>query len=92
MDKAEKQKEICDKYEANYLACPDNFKIGISLGVKDGNYPIHGLRRPVEGDTTGWYIWSGGYSSDPDFFQPIHVKHIKDWNPLIEQFLGLEPG
>ena len=87
-----KQKFICNKYSAPYLESPSNLKVGISINVKDGEYPIHGLRHPMEGDTTGWYIWSGKYSNDPDFFKPLHVKHLKEWAPLVEKYLGLAPG
>lgn len=86
------QKEVCRKYNAEFLETPVNLKIGISLNVKENNYPIHGLRHPPEGDTTGWYIWVGEYSEESDFFQPLHVEHIKEWNPLIEKYLGLAPG
>lgn len=86
------QKNICEKYDAGFLETPRNIKIGISLNVKNGIQPIHGLRHfPIE-DTSGWYIWAGEYSNDPNFFKPLHVSHINDWNNLIEPYLGLEPG
>lgn len=88
----EEQKKICKKYNANFLESPKNFKVGISLNVKTGNLPIHGLRHPMEGDSSGWYIWAGEYSDAPDFFQPLHVDHLDKWNPIIEKYLGLAPG
>ena len=55
--------------------------------------PINGLRHPIQGDTTGWFIWAGGEpSTAPDFFQPVHVAHLADWCPLALKFLGLPPG
>ena len=55
--------------------------------------PINGLRHPIQGDTTGWYIWAGGEpSTAPDFFQPVHVAHLVEWCPLALKFLGLPPG
>jgi len=92
MNIIKEQKEICKNYGARYLASPSNLKVGVSLNVRQGKYPIHGLRHPMESDTTGWYIWSGEYSDHPDFFQPLHVEHMKEWCPLVEKFLGLEPG
>jgi hypothetical protein len=67
--------------------------VGISLNVKNGLQPINGLRHPPEGDTTGWYIWAGeDFSDDPDFFVPLHVKHLNEWCPEIVKYLGLPPG
>ncbi|MFZ9847359.1 MAG: immunity protein Imm33 domain-containing protein [Flavobacteriales bacterium] len=86
------QKTVCAKFKAEYLDCPLNLKVGISISVRQGVLPVHGLRHKPDGDTTGWYIWAGEYSDAPDFFQPLHVSHIKDWCPWIEQYLGLAAG
>ncbi len=86
------QKQICKRYGVDYVASPDHLKIGISLNVKDGVLPINALRHPLEGDTTGWYIWAGEYSDNPDFFKPVHVVHLQEWCPWIEKYLGLAPG
>lgn len=86
------QKETCDRLGVRFVESPKDLKLGISLSVKDGDFPIHGLRHPLEGDTCGWYIWTGEYSEDVDFFKPLHVRHINKWNPIIEKYLGLPPG
>lgn len=86
------QKNICKKYETYFLGSPLNFKIGISLNVKEGLRPINGLRHPPQGDTTGWYIWAGEYNEAPDFFIPLHVEHLKEWCPIVQKYLGLPPG
>lgn len=86
------QLAVCEKFSAEFLESPGNLKVGISENVKLGEYPIHGLRHRPAGDTTGWYIWAGEYSEDPDFFKPVHVKHINSWNPLILPYLGLAPS
>ena len=31
-------------------------------------------------------------SSDPDFFSPIHTKHLAKYCPEILEYLGLPPG
>jgi hypothetical protein len=64
----EEQKLICEKYESDFISSPLDLKVGISLSVKEGIMPVHGLRHPLEGDTTGWYIWSGDFSKNSDFF------------------------
>ncbi len=87
-----KQRNICEKYGANFIETPLNFKVGISENVKLGIEPINGLRHFPSGDTSGWYIWAGEYSDAPDFFKPLHTEHLNEWSDLIMPFLGLEPG
>lgn len=87
------QRIICNKYNVEYFPSPLDKKIGISLNMKDDILPIHGLRHPPEGDTSGWYIWCGeDLTKDEDFFKPLHVKHLESWSPKIQKILGLPPG
>ena len=89
----ELQKELCKKYEAEFLSSSSDLKVGIAANVREGVVPINGLRHPPEGDTTGWYIYAGEeLSDDPDFFKPLHVEHLDDWCPQIKKYLGLAPG
>jgi len=93
MNLIEAQIEICKKYNTKYVASPEYLKIGISANVKEGVLPINGLRIPLEGDTSGWYIWAGDYmSDDPDFFLPLHIKHLPNWSAIVIPYLGLPPG
>lgn len=92
MEIIEEQKALCLKYSVPFVACPSNLKVGISTNVRKGELPIHGLRHKPERDTTGWFIWAGEYSSEPDFFKPLHVEHIKKWCPWILKYLGLPLG
>ncbi|NOW94428.1 hypothetical protein [Mucilaginibacter sp. SG564] len=87
------QMAICEKYGSAYYESLPFLKIGIAKNLKDGIWPINGLRHPLEGDTTGWYIWAGeNFSSDPDFFEPVHVIHVIESFPIIAKYLGLAPG
>lgn len=88
----EKQKGVCNKYGFKFEPSHLHLKVGISLDVKNNLQPIHALRHPIEGDTTGWYIWAGEYSEDKDFFKPLHVVHLLEWCPLILPYLGLPAG
>jgi hypothetical protein len=93
MDYSKERKLICEKYGSLFIDSPESLKIGISKNVKDGIWPINGMRHPLEGDTTGWYIWAGEeFSTDPDFFVPLHVEHLNEWNPIVLKYLGLAPG
>jgi len=86
------QRELCERYGVTFFAAPDHLKVGIARNVLDRILPINGLRHPPEGDTTGWYIWAGEFSNDPDFFVPLHVGHLVEWCPDAIRFLGLPPG
>lgn len=87
------QKELCGRYGATYSPSPPNLKVGIAKNVKDNMWPLNGLRHPPEGDTTGWYFWAGEeFSEAEDFFLPLHVNHIRNWNSALLPFLGLPPG
>ena len=33
--------------------------LGIARHVRDGGWPLNGLRHPPAGGTTGWYLWAG---------------------------------
>lgn len=86
------QRAICADYGAVFCPSPLGNILGISSQVKEGEEPIHGLRHPLSEETTGWYIWAGEYSDDPNFFKPIHSKHLVELYPDVLKFLGLPPG
>ncbi|QXI31593.1 hypothetical protein HU752_022615 [Pseudomonas vanderleydeniana] len=51
------------------------------------------MRIRPEAGTCGWYIWAGEELSEADdFFVPLHVAHLDDWEPLLLPYLGLAPG
>lgn len=89
----EEQRRLCTRHGVPWVPSPDNLKVGIALNVRDGLQPLNGLRHPPEADTTGWYIWAGDkLSTDPDFFVPLHVVHLREWCPSVLRLLGLPPG
>jgi hypothetical protein len=88
------QRKICKKYGVEFFASPNNMRLGISLNVKYGIFPINGLRHPPEKETTGWYVWAGGGEQleEIDLFIPLCVAHLDEWCPDIIPYLGLPPG
>ncbi len=87
------QHETCARYGAQWSPINMEMKVGIARNVQEGVRPIHGLRHPPVGDTTGWYIWAGGEpSEDPDFFVPLCAEHLETWRPEVLRFLGLPAG
>jgi len=92
MSKEEAQRSLCRQYGARYEASPEGLKVGVAAGVQTGMRPLHGVQHLPEGDTTGWYVWAGEFSDADDFFQPVHVAHLNEWEPSLLRFLGLAPG
>lgn len=86
------QIQVCEKYGSVFTESPLSMKIGISKNIDEDIWPINGLRHNIEGNTTGWYVWRGEYSSDNDFFFPMHVDHLNETCPSIVKYLGLSPG
>jgi hypothetical protein len=87
------QMKVCLRFKASYLASNDHLKVAISRNFDKHKFPINGLRHSPEGDTTGWYIWSGEeLLDDPRFFVPIHTSHLRDRCPGVLNYLGLGPG
>lgn len=68
--------------------------VGVSRSLIESNWswPVHGLRHPPTGDTSGWYVWTGELSEAPDFFVPLHAEHLMEKVPELGTFLGLPPG
>lgn len=86
------QKTFCAEKSAQYVATPAQSKLGYALRTR-GKLPVNGLRHPVKGSTSGWYIWCGKeYSEAPNFFDPLHAGHIYDEEPNLTKLLGLPPG
>ena len=87
------QQEICAKYGAEFCPALPDTKLGIAENVRRNRFPIHGLRHPPVGNTSGWYVWSGdALNLEPDFFKPLHIAHVDEWCPGVRKFLGLAPG
>lgn len=86
------QRQFCREHGADFVLAPLESKSGFALTTK-GLTPINGLRHPVENETSGWYIWCGEtFSESPDFFAPLHTKHIYEYYPQLTKLLGLPPG
>lgn len=93
MEYTSQQLMVCVKYDAVFVASLPTMNVGISLNVREGVFPINGMRHPIEGDTSGWYIWAGEvFSESPDFFVPLHIAHLPEWSEQVMKYLGLPPG
>ena len=84
--------EICKRFNVEAEFPSPQEKIGIALETLD-LLPLNALRHKSEHGTCGWYVWGGEtLSSDPHFFQPIHVSHLNEYAADIQRYLGLPPG
>ncbi|MCA9395272.1 MAG: hypothetical protein KC900_13815 [Candidatus Omnitrophica bacterium] len=92
-DIGRQQREICEKYGTLNFTPPEHMRVGINENVRTSLQPINGLRNPVEGIASGWFIWAGEEWSDADdFFKPICISHLEDWCPQVIKYLALPPG
>jgi hypothetical protein len=91
-DIAGAQAELCNRFGVDPFPAPNDLKVGVNHEISGDARPIHGLRHPPEGDTTGWYIWTGDYSETDDFFEPLHVAHLRQSRPEVMPYLALPPG
>ena len=60
--------------------------------TKEITEKLNGLRHKTEKGKICWYIWSGEYSENDDFFKPICAEHLLKRNPKIIKYLGLDDG
>lgn len=87
----ETQEEVCVRFGVSGSRPGRGEKLGIALATI-GMLPINGMRIRLAG-TCGWFIWCGGEpSSDPDFYQPLHIAHLADYLAAVQPYLSLPPG
>jgi hypothetical protein len=86
------QRATCERHGAAFDPPSAFAKIGIALATLNMQ-PLNGLRHVPEPGTSGWFIWGGGeLSTDPNFFQPLHVHHVQERCPAALPFLALPSG
>jgi hypothetical protein len=88
----DQQHEVCAKYGAVCLPADIGSIAGVARTIGSGLLPVNGLRHPPTDDTSGWYLWAGDFSTEDNFFEPIHVLHVADRAPEVMIYLGLPPG
>lgn len=66
--------------------------VGQALARHELTWPVHGMRHPPHGDTSGWYIWTGDLTDAPDFFVPLHPSHLAELVPGLMDELSAPPG
>lgn len=87
-----KEQTVCEWIGVTPKKPPSGSIAGLAIKTLS-NGIIHGLRHPVKENSNGWFIWSGEYSEDKDFFSPVCIEHIENhigYN--ISEYLELPPG
>jgi hypothetical protein len=87
------QSELCRRFGVAPVFPAPHLKLGVSVDMLSGKYPLNGLRHPPENGTCGWFLWAGEQLSlAPDFFQPLHVEHLMERCSRVLPYLALPPG
>lgn len=84
------QKVICERNNSAWKPINKKLKIGVSTYLSKD--PINGMRIAADRGTTGWFIWTGEFSENEDFFQPMCAEHLLEHRPEIIKYLALDIG
>ena len=88
----EAQLRVCQAQRVDPTPPLDREKAGIALATLD-QAPLNGLRHRPEAGTSGWHLWGGTTLSEaPDFFDPLHHRHMPEYCPAALPFVALPPG
>ena len=83
---------ICEKYQSKIIPYSENEMVAVAL-ESIGKQPIYGTRIQKKNDNNvTWFFHCGEYSDDEGFYKPIHVIHLRDFIPKVENYLCLDYG
>jgi hypothetical protein len=83
---------ICEKYATQPQLVLHHDRLGIAIDTL-GMSPINGLRIRALSGSSGWYLYGGDApSDDPDFYQPLCVRHLSKHCEIAVPYLCLPAG
>ncbi|OGB21071.1 MAG: hypothetical protein A3I66_14050 [Burkholderiales bacterium RIFCSPLOWO2_02_FULL_57_36] len=85
------QLALCERFQSEVVPADPYSKLGIAISTLN-LIPLNASRHKQANGTCGWYIHGGKYSTDADFYQPIHVAHLAKYCPQFIPYLALAPG
>ncbi len=85
------QAETCARLGFPVIPTTADAMLGVALDSL-ARSPLNAMRHPAEHGTSGWYIWGGEYSTDANFFRPVHATHMAQLAPTLIPYLALAPG
>lgn len=86
------QTALCERLGTRPHFVEGGDRLGASRSFFDPGFPVEGVRCPPSGDTCGWFLWVGDYSTDSNFFVSVNVLQVIQARPEIGPYLSLPPG
>jgi hypothetical protein len=87
------QQQVCSQWQVEYTPFDLSLRLGIASNFSSIELPLNGLRHLPEGDTCGWYLFSGeDFSGADDAFNSMHAYYLEQQCPALLKFLALPPG
>ena len=86
------QRATCREQQVEPAPIEPHDRIGIARTFDPVARPLHALRHPQHGNMSGWYLWTGDFSDDPDFFSVTHAAHLVDRCVDVVPYLWLPAG
>ena len=86
------QQDLCRRFGADFAPTAPEAAVSAALASLVSGLPIHGARHHPRGDGSGWLLWAGDLSSDPEFFQAMPAGELIEHAPAVLPYLGLPPG
>jgi hypothetical protein len=85
------QRKVCARFHAAFSPPDPSAAFGLAWPL-DPDAPLCGLRHPPEAEACGWFVWSGEYSDEDEFFEPVEVAAAGDLVRRALPYLALPPG
>lgn len=87
------QVEVCKRFGVTPDPPAAGSKLGLALETRSLGGPLKGARDRPEKGTNGWYIfWGEEQSTADDFYQSLHIEHVKEYCALAVPYLALPSG
>lgn len=85
------QVAVCEKFDVEPQLLLRHDRLGIALATMN-LVPVNGMRIRATSGSSGWFIYGGEPSDDPDFYQPLCVTHLWRYCEIAVPYLCLPAG
>jgi len=86
------QLDLCRRYDAAFTPTEPGTSLAVAVATLLPGLPLHGVRHVPHAGASGWLVWAGDLSRDPDFFQTQPIEALGALAPGALPYLGLPPG
>lgn len=87
-----RQQEVCDAHSSEYVATNLEQLMAVSADIAAGGEVAEGVRYPVSGVMSGWWLFGVGFNGNMESVKPVHVGHIVVEHGEVVPYLALKPG